>query len=114
MGKQRAKTLLLIDSGSTQQKAAEETGLTIGQVRYCFRRYKTMGIKIFPENTRVASVEQTTKEVVAIEPTPEVEVLEEVIEKEPKVKKTKKKEKKKKKKKKKKKPQKKKKKKKKS
>lgn len=33
---QRAKALLIIDGGATQAEAGHQTGLTHGQVRYCF------------------------------------------------------------------------------
>jgi hypothetical protein len=45
---QRASALLAVDSGKTMQQAAEETGLTLGQVRYWVGRFKKQGVDIFP------------------------------------------------------------------
>lgn len=98
--KQRAKVLLLINDGITQQKAGEQSGLTIGQVRYCFRRYKTMGIEIFPEDIRTmqeAQSKMVTKEQkddIPVEETAQVVKTSEESSKEEKPRKVKKKDKK--------------------
>lgn len=49
---QRAEALLAIDSGETQAKAAEISGLTAGQVRYLITNFKKKGLEIFPEELR--------------------------------------------------------------
>lgn len=48
---ERAKALLLISEGVTQEEAAEKTALSLGQVRYWLGRYRTNGIDCFPELT---------------------------------------------------------------
>ena len=48
---ERAKALLLISEGATQEEAAEKTALSLGQVRYWLGRYRTNGIDCFPELT---------------------------------------------------------------
>ncbi|EKF73196.1 hypothetical protein A11A3_15027 [Alcanivorax hongdengensis A-11-3] len=44
---QRAKALLALDQGATQAQAAEQAGLSLGQVRYCLRRFRTVGEALF-------------------------------------------------------------------
>ena len=51
----RAKALLALDKGSTQQQAADESGLSIGQVRYCLRRFRTVALDLFNPATPSAS-----------------------------------------------------------
>ena len=51
----RAKALLALDKGSTQQQAADESGLSIGQVRYCLRRFRTVALQLFDPVTPSAS-----------------------------------------------------------
>lgn len=51
---QRAEALLAVDSGQTQAKAAEISGLTAGQVRYLITNFKKKGLDIFPEELRIA------------------------------------------------------------
>lgn len=46
---QRAKALLLLSEGATQTEAAEQTTLSLGQVRYWLGRYRTNGMDCFPE-----------------------------------------------------------------
>merc|ERR1712065_22307 len=72
--KQRATVLLLIDSGSTQANAGTKTGLSIGQVRYVYRRYKNMGIDVFPQSVRASEEVQDEKlkeEIIKETPTEE-------------------------------------------
>jgi len=45
---QRAQALLALDDGSTQKEAGLRSGLTLGQVRYSLRRFRKMGLEIFP------------------------------------------------------------------
>lgn len=47
----RAKALLALDQGNTQQQAAEQSGLSIGQVRYCLRRFRAIGQAMFDSDT---------------------------------------------------------------
>jgi len=51
----RAKALLALDMGSTQQQAADESGLSIGQVRYCLRRFHAVALDLFNPATPSAS-----------------------------------------------------------
>ncbi len=51
----RAKALLALDKGSTQQQAADESGLSIGQVRYCLRRFRTVALELFDPGIPSAS-----------------------------------------------------------
>jgi len=43
----RARALLALDQGTTQQLAAEQSGLSLGQVRYCLRRFRTVALEMF-------------------------------------------------------------------
>ena len=43
----RAQALLALDQGCTQQQAAEKSGLSLGQVRYCLRRFRAVSLDIF-------------------------------------------------------------------
>jgi len=61
----RAKALLAINSGATQQQAAADSGLSIGQVRYCLRRFRLVGLDVFTTLTtkkNSATSTQKTKE----------------------------------------------------
>ncbi|WP_439503268.1 helix-turn-helix domain-containing protein [Methylophaga sp.] len=44
----RAKALLLLSEGATQEEAAEKTALSLGQIRYWLGRYRANGIDCFP------------------------------------------------------------------
>lgn len=48
INKKRAMALLSIDNGNTQIKAAEDSTLSVGQVRYFLSKYRTLGISCFP------------------------------------------------------------------
>ncbi|MZR63146.1 helix-turn-helix domain-containing protein [Alcanivorax sp. DP30] len=43
----RARALLALDRGLTQQQAAEEAGLSLGQVRYTLRRFRSVALDLF-------------------------------------------------------------------
>lgn len=43
----RARALLALDQGSTQQQAADQSGLSLGQVRYCLRRFRAVALAMF-------------------------------------------------------------------
>lgn len=43
----RAAALLALDQGVTQSQAAEKSGLTLGQVRYFVRRFRSVGMAMF-------------------------------------------------------------------
>ena len=45
----RAQALLALDGGASQAQAAEQAGLTLGQVRYCLRRFRAIGIALFDD-----------------------------------------------------------------
>lgn len=65
---QRASALLALDQGVTQAQAAENTGLTLGQVRYWLGRFREVRLAIFPEPVmREAVVESPA----AVEPAPQ-------------------------------------------
>lgn len=51
----RAKALLALDKGSTQQQAADESGLSPGQVRYCLRRFRSVALALFDTPTTAGS-----------------------------------------------------------
>lgn len=51
---QRAQALLILHEGQTQAIAAEQTGLTIGQVRYLMTLFRKSGIALFPEKVLVS------------------------------------------------------------
>ncbi|HCO00091.1 MAG TPA: hypothetical protein DIT31_07470, partial [Methylophaga sp.] len=44
----RAKALLLLSEGATQEEAAKKTALSLGQIRYWLGRYRANGIDCFP------------------------------------------------------------------
>lgn len=48
---QRAAALILLDQGSTQAEAAEQSGLSIGQIRYLVKRFKEKGMEMFPADS---------------------------------------------------------------
>lgn len=45
---QRAAALILLDQGTTQAETAEQSGLSIGQIRYLVKRFKEKGMEMFP------------------------------------------------------------------
>lgn len=46
---QRALALLALNENSTQAQAAEQAGLTRGQVKYCVARFRKLRLSIFPD-----------------------------------------------------------------
>jgi Mg-chelatase subunit ChlI len=46
---QRALALLAIDEGATQEQAAQQAGLTAGQVKYWLGKFRRVRMDIFPE-----------------------------------------------------------------
>ena len=59
---QRAAALLAIDDGATQQQAAEETGLSRGQVKYWLSKFRQVRLDIFPQpETAPEQVEQVAE-----------------------------------------------------
>ena len=60
---QRAQALLLLDDGHTQAKSYELSTLTLGQLRYLLRLFKTKGMDLFPEElfpqTEEKEIEET-------------------------------------------------------
>ena len=46
---QRAIALLAIDDGATQAQAAQQSGLTPGQVKYWLGKFRKVRMEIFPE-----------------------------------------------------------------
>jgi hypothetical protein len=46
----RAAILVAINEGSTQAQASEQTGLTVGQIRYLLTTFRRKRLAIFPDN----------------------------------------------------------------
>ena len=46
---QRAKALLALNEGGTHAEAAEQSGLTLGQVKYWITRFRKQRLAVFPE-----------------------------------------------------------------
>lgn len=46
---QRAAALIALNNGLSQSKAAEESGLTLGQVKYALRKFRKHGVAAFME-----------------------------------------------------------------
>jgi len=46
---QRALCILAVDSGMSQKKAAEKSGLTPGQAKYWLKKFWSNSLEIFPE-----------------------------------------------------------------
>ncbi len=59
---QRAEALLAVDDGQTQAKAAESSGLTVGQVRYLITNFRKKGMELFPEELLAAKKPEVKKE----------------------------------------------------
>lgn len=59
----RAQALLIVHEGQTQAIAAEQTGLTIGQIRYLMTLFRKRGISFFPEKvlTNLANTPEEPK-----------------------------------------------------
>jgi hypothetical protein len=70
---QRAQALLAIDVGATQQQAAQQAGLTEGQVKYWLGKFRKEGLDIFPE------LEVKDAEPEAVIPEPETPVMEKSV-----------------------------------
>jgi hypothetical protein len=49
LASQRATALLAIDGGATRAQAAEQTGLTTGQIGYLLRAFRQKHLDIFPD-----------------------------------------------------------------
>lgn len=70
---QRAQALLILHEGQTQAVAAEQTDLTIGQVRYLMTLFRKSGIALFPEKvlTSLANIPEEAEVAVIQEETKE-------------------------------------------
>ncbi|MDO8827709.1 helix-turn-helix domain-containing protein [Methylophaga sp.] len=55
----RAKALLLLSEGTTPDEAAEQSTLSLGQVRYWLGRYRATGIDCFPDEIDAESKPNT-------------------------------------------------------
>jgi hypothetical protein len=76
---QRAAALLAIYGGSTQAEASEQTGLTVGQIRYLVTTFRKKHLAIFPDDVlnRVQSKAKTatkTESLVKDEASPEEDI----------------------------------------
>ncbi len=49
----RAAILLLLDDGKTQSQACEESGMSLGQLRYALTLFRKEGISMFPQEEAV-------------------------------------------------------------
>ena len=58
---QRAQAILLVDSGATHREAAAQTGLTLGQVRYVLKRFRILGLSVFPPLPQEKLVDEQKK-----------------------------------------------------
>ena len=59
---QRAAALLAIDGGATQAQAAEQAGLTQGQVKYWLSKFRQVRLDVFPQPDSAAEeIEQVSK-----------------------------------------------------
>lgn len=68
---QRALALLALNQKKTQAQAAEQTGLSKGQVKYWVARFRKLGLAIFPD-TRPDELDTEAKEAL-VEPLTETE-----------------------------------------
>lgn len=55
---QRAQALLAIDQGATQSAAGQESGLSLGQVRYWLGKFRKNRLSIFPEALLIPAEEE--------------------------------------------------------
>ncbi len=55
---QRAAALLVLDAGETQAKAAEESGLTVNQVRYIAKKFREERLLAFPDALGLLPIEE--------------------------------------------------------
>lgn len=67
---QRAQALLILEGGSTQPEAAEQSGLSIGQIRYMVKRFKEKGLDMFPAELLQGQDEQVSEKVEQAEEKP--------------------------------------------
>lgn len=64
---QRAAALLAIDSGATQAQAAEQTGLTRGQVKYWLAKFRQVRLDIFPQPDTLVEDKEKVSEPKAVQ-----------------------------------------------
>ncbi len=79
----RAKALLSLNEGNTQAKAAQDSDLSVGQVRYALAKYRSVGAALFPETVKSTD---TLSETVEETPVQKAEPKKEPAKKEKKVK----------------------------
>ena len=70
---QRALALLAVDEGATQAQAAQQAGLTPGQVKYWLSKFREIRLAIFPDQILEAA-EQSTQPEISGEPAPSTEI----------------------------------------
>jgi hypothetical protein len=75
---QRAKALLALDRGSTRAEACEQSGLTLGQVRYLLATFRQKRLGMFIEEDRIEMEEQSQTEEMVLEAEVEEEMEAEV------------------------------------
>ncbi len=59
----RAAVLLLLDDGKTQSQACEESGMSLGQLRYALTLFKKNGMSIFPQENNAVQKKEEREEV---------------------------------------------------
>ena len=59
---QRAAALLALDEGNTQAAAAEESGLTVNQVRYIVKKFRSDRLLAFPDAIGLLPAEEVAQE----------------------------------------------------
>jgi hypothetical protein len=59
---QRATALLAIDKGETQAEAAEQAGLTVNQVRYIVKKFRSERLLAFPDAIGLLPPEEAARE----------------------------------------------------
>ena len=72
LSSQRAATLLIVDDGLTPATAAEQTGLTLGQIRYLITAFRKKRLGLFPDDV-LSQVQSATETIEPVEAEAEVQ-----------------------------------------
>lgn len=71
---QRAEALLVLDNGATYAQAAEQTGLSMGQLKYCVTAFRRKQLDIFPPEMMATTPSTAALDTpLDVEPEPEPE-----------------------------------------
>ena len=57
----RAAILLLLDDGKTQSQACDESGMSLGQLRYALTLFRKEGVSMFPQEEVAPAPEKKKK-----------------------------------------------------